>query len=138
MDLKQLEHQLEYPRDEIVANVIVYVSLCKLLASQNLKDSTLESQTKFLEGMRKGGVTFDQLRNVFPLLRFETRKVLDKIFNSSIDTTMLASSLDLNQFMKCAGVLKCGSFEQKVNILLDVITTSLILPRSSTQTPKAT
>jgi len=138
MDLKQLEQQLEYPRNEIVANVIVYVSLCKLLAAQNLKDSTLESQTKFLEGMRKSGVTFDQLRNVFPLLRFETRKVLDKIFNSSIDATMLGSSLDLNQFMKCAGVLKCGSFEQKVNILLDVSYITQIKPRSSTLSRRAT
>ena len=88
--------------------------------------------------MRKGGVTFDQLRNVFPLLRFETRKVLDKIFNSSIDATMLASSLDLNQFMKCAGVLKCGSFEQKVNILLDVSDVYNTSSRSSTLNRKAT
>jgi hypothetical protein len=42
MDLRDLEKKLDYPRDEIISNFILYVSLSKLLASQNLKVSNLK------------------------------------------------------------------------------------------------
>ena len=33
LGLKEVEQKLKYPRDEIISNFIVYVSLTKLLAS---------------------------------------------------------------------------------------------------------
>ncbi|TNV82910.1 hypothetical protein FGO68_gene17058 [Halteria grandinella] len=121
LDLRDLEKKLDYPRDEIIANFIAYISLSKLLASQNLKVTNLKGQTQFLEKMKRGGLTFDQLRNVFPHLRYENHFIIDKIFNSAMNASVTGHSLEMNQFLKCAGALKCGSFEQKVQILLDVI-----------------
>jgi hypothetical protein len=54
------------------------------------------------------------------LLRWENRFILDKILNSAIDASIIGDSLSLEQFLKCAGTLKCGTYEQKVKLLLDV------------------
>jgi hypothetical protein len=91
-----MSKELAQPREEIVNNVVVYISLCKLLASQNLKECNLQDQKEFLAKMKKGGPTFDQMRNVYPELRFESRVVLDKIFNSAIDASILETSLKLD------------------------------------------
>jgi len=48
LDVKALEMNLKYPRDEILGSFIVYISLCKLLAAQNLK-GTLPAQGRFLD-----------------------------------------------------------------------------------------
>lgn len=118
--IKKVEEKLKYPRDEIITNFIVYVSLSKLLASQNLQ-GTLGVQSRFLEQLKKSGLTFDHLRSVFPDLRYENHFILDKIFNSSMNASYITDKLLIDQFLKSAGVLKCGSFEEKVNVLMDVI-----------------
>jgi hypothetical protein len=53
LDVKTLESKLHYPRDEILGSFIVYISLCKLLAAQNLK-GTLPAQRRFLEQLKRG------------------------------------------------------------------------------------
>jgi hypothetical protein len=102
LDVKTLESKLQYPRDEILGSFIVYISLCKLLAAQNLK-GTLPAQRRFLEQLKRGirhqpggGLTFDQLRNLFPDLRYENRAIISKIFNSSIKAPGLEGTFNLD------------------------------------------
>lgn len=61
LDLRKLENELDYPRDQIISNFIVYISLCKLLASENLHldNVSLKQQTLFLEKIQEGGLDFD-------------------------------------------------------------------------------
>jgi hypothetical protein len=86
MGIRNIEKDLNYPRDEIISNLILYMSLSKLLASQNLH-GTLGTQSKFLTQLKNGGLSFDQLRSVFPDLRYENYFILDKIFNSAMNAT---------------------------------------------------
>ncbi len=92
MGIKQVEQKLKYPRDEIISNFIVYVSLSKLLASQNLQ-GTLGVQGRFLSQLKKSGLSFDHLRSVFPDLRYENHFILDKIFNSSMNASYVTDKL---------------------------------------------
>ena len=127
LDVRSMENRLQYPRDEILSSFIVYISLCKLMAAQNLK-GTLPTQRRFLEMLKRGirhqpggGLTFDQLRNLFPELRYENREIISKIFNSSIKAPSQEGTFNLDQYLKCAGILKSGTYEQKVGVLIDVI-----------------
>jgi hypothetical protein len=47
---------------------------------------------------------------VFPELRYENQFIIDKIFNSSMNASYVTDKLSIDQFLKSAGVLKCGSF----------------------------
>lgn len=102
LDVKTMENKLQYPRDEILGSFIIYISLCKLLAAQNLK-GTLPAQRRFLEQLKRGirhqpggGLTFDQLRNLFPDLRYENRAIISKIFNSSVKAPGLEGTFNLD------------------------------------------
>lgn len=124
MDVRNLEENvLKYPRDEIIAAVIVYVSLCKMLGAENMRGS-MEGQSKFLEQLKrkdKGGLSFDQLRNVFPQLRYESQFLVSTILNSSIASTSPETTMTMEQFLKCTRTLKCGTYEEKVRVLCEVI-----------------
>lgn len=66
-------------------------------------------------------MTFDQLRIAFPHFRYENRFILERIFNAALASSVSEDSMQLRQFLKCAGTLRCSSFEEKVKMLLDVI-----------------
>lgn len=68
--------------------------------------------------LKTSGLKFDNLKNLFSNLQFENKFIIDKIFKTTGNPEK--DKLNLPQFLKSAGILKNGTFDQKLQLIMDV------------------